>query len=394
MSKVSSVLKSLARDWSTEGKAERDLAYQPILQAMQEYLPLPHHHQQQQQASHVVSQSQPIRVCVPGAGVGRLACELAALGYSVQGNEFSLYMLLASDFILNGSVGDDDLDDNNKPCFKPLQISPYLLESRNVHCAADVVRTVAIPDVDPYAMCTTTAAAAAVTAASATASTVTDSSMSSSSAGSSSPAASAASSSLQDFCMAAGEFVSIYSHEKEREQWTAVVACFFLDATPSIIEYVQVIHQMLQSGGYFINFGPLLWHWSGPAMCFQDKSVQDYQERYAYLDSKYLTSIDVTWEDMREIILNIGFELVHEEVGKKALYTSDRRSMMNMNYRCIHFVARKKNSTASTTAISKAPLAPVLTSAPNWQPTMTSTTAWLSGSRNTLKHWRMKRHDP
>lgn len=41
------------------------------------------------------------RVLLPGAGLGRLALEIAAKGYAVQGNEFSYQMLFASNFILN-----------------------------------------------------------------------------------------------------------------------------------------------------------------------------------------------------------------------------------------------------------------------------------------------------
>ena len=53
-SKVSSVLKSLARDWSQEGKAERDMAYLPVLKSVQDYLP--------------VNKDKAPRICVPGAG--------------------------------------------------------------------------------------------------------------------------------------------------------------------------------------------------------------------------------------------------------------------------------------------------------------------------------------
>ena len=42
-----------------------------------------------------------VSILVPGAGLGRLAHEFAQRGYSCQGNEFSMYMLLASNFILN-----------------------------------------------------------------------------------------------------------------------------------------------------------------------------------------------------------------------------------------------------------------------------------------------------
>ena len=45
-----------------------------------------------------------ISVLVPGAGLGRLAYEIARVGYTCQGNEFSLFMLFASNFILNKLV--------------------------------------------------------------------------------------------------------------------------------------------------------------------------------------------------------------------------------------------------------------------------------------------------
>ena len=45
-----------------------------------------------------------VSILVPGAGLGRLAFELAKCGYTCQGNEFSMFMLLASNFILNQYV--------------------------------------------------------------------------------------------------------------------------------------------------------------------------------------------------------------------------------------------------------------------------------------------------
>jgi carnosine N-methyltransferase len=65
------------------------------------------------------------------AGVGRLVFELVSRGYRVQGNEFSLYMLLASDFLLNSGMCHPE---------NPMEISPWLLESRNLHSSMDAVR--------------------------------------------------------------------------------------------------------------------------------------------------------------------------------------------------------------------------------------------------------------
>lgn len=77
--KVRSTIKQMVRDWSLDGKKERDAAYLPILEAFETIF------------SHVpVSQRGQIRILVPGAGLGRLAFEIAWLGFNCQGNEFRL----------------------------------------------------------------------------------------------------------------------------------------------------------------------------------------------------------------------------------------------------------------------------------------------------------------
>lgn len=205
-------------------------------------------------------------------------------------------MLLGSDFILNGGIASPE---------RPLKISPWLLESRNVHHAGDPVRAVEIPDVDPWAVLCPEGAPP------------------------------------PEFSMAAGEFFSIYNHPKEAGQWDCVACCFFLDAVPSIVENLQLIHRMLKPGGILVNFGPLLFHWSGPAMRPDDRSREDYQSRYSHLDERYLCSVDMCYEDIKEILFNIGFEMIEEKTGIKCLYTADKRSMMNMVYRCVSFVARR-----------------------------------------------------
>lgn len=50
---------------------------------------------------HCLSDPGSVKVLVPGAGLGRLAFEIARKGYQCQGNEFSLFMLFASNFVLN-----------------------------------------------------------------------------------------------------------------------------------------------------------------------------------------------------------------------------------------------------------------------------------------------------
>jgi len=305
MSKISSVLKSLVREWSEDGKIERDMAYGPLKTLIKKYLPiqsLPS--DDSKKASRAIS-----RIVVPGGGTGRLAFDLAALGYSVQGNDFSLYMLLASDFILNngGSVCSPE---------RPLSICPWLLETCNVHKTTDPLRTVKIPDVDPMIILTSPD----------------EQKMS--------PA--------PDFSMAGGDFISVYSNAKEAGQWDCVASCFFLDACPNIVEVLQVIYKMLKPGGLLVNLGPLLYHWSGPPMRADDKSLQEYRKRYDQLDDRYFTSIDLSYDHVKEILTNVGFQILEEDTGVECYYNADQLSMMNTNYQCASFVAKKMISQEHT----------------------------------------------
>ncbi|PHJ19172.1 hypothetical protein CSUI_006997, partial [Cystoisospora suis] len=59
-------------------------------------------------------------VLCPGSGLGRLPFEVSRRGYACQGNEFSYFMLIGSDFILNHAI-------QTKSC--PIQ--PYCLSTSN-----------------------------------------------------------------------------------------------------------------------------------------------------------------------------------------------------------------------------------------------------------------------
>lgn len=125
--KIRSTLKQLVRDWSSFGSLERELAYGPIIQTIEERF-----------GSIPENERNLVRILVPGAGLGRLAFELAWRGFSTQGNEFSFYMLLASHFVLNKTKKVDEH-----------LIYPYIHSSSNWRNAQDMLQEVRFPDVKP-----------------------------------------------------------------------------------------------------------------------------------------------------------------------------------------------------------------------------------------------------
>lgn len=195
--KVRCIIRNIVRDWATEGQVERDQCYQPILEELQKFF---------------LSRSKESPPCclVPGAGLGRLALEISRLGFVCQGNEFSYYMMICSNFILNHSqaVGE-------------WTIYPWIHSNCNSLSDKDQLRAVSIPDILP--------ASAGIT---------------------------------DGFSMCGGDFVEVYGDPSQAGIWDAVVTCFFIDTAHNIVEYIEIIWKILKDGGVWINLGPLLYHFA------------------------------------------------------------------------------------------------------------------------------------
>lgn len=192
-----SLLRQVMRDWSLLGEDERESCYQPIYGALEAEYPS-------------VKSRQTVAVLVPGAGLGRLAYEISQRGFTCQGNEFSLLMLLTAEFFLGRS--------GLAP--QSLSICPFVLPFSNTVQLEDQFRVVAVPDI-------------AVAPA---------------------PA---------DFSMIAGDFLEVYGEEEAA--WQAVVTSYFVDTAKNIVDYILCVRRLLVVGGVWINNGPLLYHFEGHA---------------------------------------------------------------------------------------------------------------------------------
>lgn len=189
-----SLLRQMVRDWSAEGATEREACYNPIIQSLHEAFPC----------------AEGVRVLLPGAGLGRLAYEMVQRGFSTQGNEFSWYMLLPSQFILNSS----------QPGI--LEICPFARPLCNQLSQKAAHRIISIPDRQllppPEGV---------------------------------------------DFSMTAGDFLEIYSKPDECGAWDSLVSCYFLDTAPNVLRYLRLFWSLLKPGGVWINHGPLQYHFEG-----------------------------------------------------------------------------------------------------------------------------------
>ena len=198
VTKLRSTVRQMVRDWSELGRQEREESYQLVISEVEAHYPGRTH-----------SDGSLVSILTPGAGLGRLSFEFARLGYKSQGNEFSYFMLLASDFILNKTRRRGEF-----------QLFPFVHEYCNVLKFEHALRTVAIPDICPAEELNEE----------------------------------------DDFSMVAGEFVEVYSAHPE--SWDCLVTCFFLDTANNILQYIETIYCTLKPGGLWVNIGPLLYHYS------------------------------------------------------------------------------------------------------------------------------------
>ncbi|XP_003724080.3 carnosine N-methyltransferase [Strongylocentrotus purpuratus] len=193
MEKVVTTLKQFFRDWSSGGKEERDACYKPIIEEIKQLYP-----------NHKCN-ADGVDVLVPGAGLGRLAFEIASNGYRCQGNEFSLFMLIASHFVLNKSTETD-----------MFTLYPWIHAFSNNKSSANQISPIHFPDINPMLL---------------------------------SPDA--------QFSMVAGDFLEVYTDEAS---WDCVATSYFIDTANNILAYIEKIYHILKPGGHWINLGPLLYH--------------------------------------------------------------------------------------------------------------------------------------
>lgn len=286
--KLRSTLKLFVRDWSLEGKKERENCHDKILKELNTY-------KNPRKNKHNYN----YKVLVPGAGLGRLVFDLCRLGFIAEGNEFSYHMLLCSNFILNKTS-----------CKDEFTIYPFVHNFCNNLNKNSSFKEIKIPDIDiqkelnkeviinEYYKCNNISCECSSNKETICKNSIVDGDMS----------------------MVAGEFILVYNNSKYFNSFDSVLTCYFIDTAHNIIEYIDCIYNVLKINGIWINFGPLLYH-------------------YSAMENEL--SIELSWEEIKIIITEkYNFEIIKEELVDSE-YNSNSESMMKTIFKCIFFTARK-----------------------------------------------------
>ena len=252
INKLRSTLKLFIRDWTIEGKKERDITYIPVMEEIKKYL----------------TDFKNKKILVPGAGLCRLAFEIAKLGCVVDAIEVSYYMIICSDFILNSNLV------KNQYQIQPLIHSFNCLIKEN-----DPFQIFNFPDENINDIMN-----------------------------------------KKDFGklnIIPGDF--ILSFKDKNNCYDGVITSFFLDTANNIIQFIEIIYYILNKGGIWINIGPLLYH---------------------FHDVQNEVSIELSWEEVKKIILKFGFKIKNEKMINST-YSSVEDRLKTTYYTCIFFTAIK-----------------------------------------------------
>ena len=287
--KARSTLRQFYRDWSAGGTNEREACYGPVMRALVDESTSRRGHQP----------TSPLKVLVPGAGLGRLVFELCLNGFEAEGNEISYHQLLASSYILNScrQVGQHT-------------IYPWIHTFSNHQTRANHLRGYAVPDIH----CAREL-----------------------------ERAEQENKQIGSMAMVAADFLCLYSDEAHADSYDAVATVFFLDTAPNLIRYLETIYYCLKPGGLLINNGPLLWHFENNAPSGHD--VDGDTDTSGIADPG---SFELTDDEVMALVSQTGFVVESRETGIFAPYIHDPDSMLQTTYRTSFWVARKPEADSSS----------------------------------------------
>ncbi|KAJ5493616.1 methyltransferase-like protein [Penicillium fimorum] len=174
----------LSRDWSTQGATERQAVFPPILGGLEQ---------------HFGGNGRGNKVLVPGSGMGRLASDLADLGYDVTANELDYGSILAYHLLTNHTSS-----------LHQHTLQPFVTKWTHQANPSSRYSALTVPDHWPN----------------------------------------------KAVKLVEGDFLEMFPRDGE---FDAVVTLFFIDISNNVIDFLSNIHRLLKPGGVWINLGPLKW---------------------------------------------------------------------------------------------------------------------------------------
>ncbi|QPG73707.1 hypothetical protein FOA43_001020 [Brettanomyces nanus] len=305
LDKVRGLMIQYVREWSQIGESERNISMGRILTACEDLYP-------------DVPSRQDLQVLVPGAGLGRLVLEFVKRGFRTQGNEVSYHMLLNSSYILNCSYS------TNNFC-----ICPFIHKASNVAKRNYQIRQVYLPDYLPGDISLINEKYPEIPVG-------------------------------DLMSIVTGSFVDLYGpmnlnkinetytqdakaiefRKTNAKKFNVVATCFFLDTASNVIDYIKSIRNCLRDDGYWVNFGPLLWHHEDDDEVVNTKIIDSITHEQTQIPTPS-KGLELSREDLLRLIKDMGFEFVQHESDIETTYGGDDKALGLWKYKCEFWVCKK-----------------------------------------------------
>lgn len=202
------------------------------------------------------------KILIPGSGLNRLGFELYKYGFDVEANEYIFLYSIMTDYIFNYST-------KNEFYFYPITNDSFT----NKLTEESAFKKIIFPDVDINKY-------------------------------------------KGKMKLNVGDFISLYKNKNN--MFDCVITCFFIDTAHNIIEYIEIISNLLKKNGIWINLGPLSYHWFGfPSL-----------------------SIELPYDKLKEVICNYGFEFINEDIVKSK-FCDDEDCLRKEWFKCVFFTVKK-----------------------------------------------------
>ncbi|KAF3798336.1 Carnosine N-methyltransferase [Colletotrichum gloeosporioides] len=222
----------LSRDWSPQGVKERLAVFPPVLAGLQE---------------HFGEHGNGKNVLVPGSGMGRLASDIADLGYNVTANELDYGSILAYHLLTNHTTS-----------LHQYTLHPFVTKWTHQANPSSRYSAVTVPDHWPN----------------------------------------------KTVKLVEGDFLDMFP---EDGQFDAVVTLFFIDISNNVIDFLSNIHRLLKPGGVWVNLGPLKWG-THTALQLSAEEVLQLADLLGFdVDHTSRKSVDSLYADQPDTLLKFTY---------------------------------------------------------------------------------------
>ncbi|CDM28193.1 hypothetical protein DTO006G1_2719 [Penicillium roqueforti] len=222
----------LSRDWSTQGVKERQAVFPPVLDGLEQ---------------HFGGNGRGNKVLVPGSGMGRLASDIADIGYDVTANELDYGSILAYRLLTNHTTS-----------LHQHTLQPFVTKWTYQANPSSRYSALTVPDHWPN----------------------------------------------KAVKLVEGDFLEMFPEDGE---FDAVVTLFFIDISKNVIDFLGNIHRLLKPGGVWINLGPLKWG-SHTALQLSAEEVLQLADLLGFdVDYTSRKSIDSLYAEQPETLLKFTY---------------------------------------------------------------------------------------